>query len=123
MTKLFTVGTLKRGFALNWALDGSQYLGEYRSIERFPLLVAGSYYAPMFLNQPGVGRRVIDPLESIGRPGNLRIALRVEAFLGGETCDAFAYAKAPALATPVISGYLNNYRDRRFIPSWQRHSV
>jgi gamma-glutamylaminecyclotransferase len=96
MLKLFAVGTLKRSFA---ALEGSQYLGKYRSVKRFPLLIAGPWYAPMLLNQPGLGRRIIgelyelddailtriDPLESIGQPGNLRIALTVSR-LG--RCDA-----------------------------------
>jgi gamma-glutamylaminecyclotransferase len=136
MARLFAIGTLKRGFALGHALDGSQYLGENRSVERFPLLVAGSWYAPMLLNQPGLGRRIadelyelddtilarIDSLESIGQPGNLRIVLMVEAIPGGETCEAFAYAKAPELASPIHSGYLKDYQDRRFIPPWQRHS-
>jgi gamma-glutamylaminecyclotransferase len=98
--------------------------------------VAGPWYAPMLLNRPGLGRRVIgelyelndailariDPLESMGQPGHLRITLKVEAISGGETCDALAYAKEPELATPVSSGYLNDYRDRRFIPPWRRHS-
>jgi gamma-glutamylaminecyclotransferase len=63
----------------------------------------------------------IDPLESLGRSGNLRILLRVESVSGSGTRDAFVYAKAPELATPVNSGYLDTYRDRRFIPPWQRH--
>ena len=137
MLKLFAVGTLKRGFALSYALEGSQYLGKYRSVKRFPLLIAGPWYAPMLLNQPGLGRRIIgelyelddailtriDPLESIGQPGNLRIALTVEAVSGGEAYNAFAYAKAPELATPVHSGYLDDYQDRRFIPPGQRQAL
>jgi gamma-glutamylaminecyclotransferase len=134
VVKLFALGTLKRGFALNYALDGAQYLGQYRSIECFPLVIAGPWYAPMLLNQPGLGRRIIgelyelnplilariDPLESIGRPGNYRIRIRVAPIKSGVEREAFAYAKAPDLATPLHSGYLDAYQDRRFIPPWQR---
>ena len=136
MVKLFAIGTLKRGFALSHALDGSQYLGKYRSVERFPLLVAGPWYAPMLLSQTGLGRHItgelyelddailarVDPLESIGRPGNLRIRILVGTLKNGPESEAHAYAKAPELATPVHSGYLNDYQDRRFIPPWQRHA-
>jgi gamma-glutamylaminecyclotransferase len=132
--RLFALGTLKRGFAISDALNGSRYLGQYRSVERFPLLIAGPWYAPMLLNQPGLGRHIagelyelddailarIDPIESIGRAGNLRIQILVAPSSGGPACDALAYAKEPALATPVHSGYLADYQDRRFIPPWQR---
>jgi gamma-glutamylaminecyclotransferase len=88
----------------------------------------------MLLNQPGLGRRIIgelyelnplilariDPLESIGRLGNYRIRIRVAPIKSGSECEAFAYAKAPDLATPLHSGYLDTYQDRRFIPPWQR---
>src|SRR5262245_41232882 len=132
--KLFALGTLKRGFALSYVLDGAQYLGQYRSIERFPLVSAGACYAPMLLNQSALGRRIIgelyelnaamlariDPLESIGQPGNFRIRIRVTPVKSGAECEAFAYAKAPDLATPVHSGYLEAYLDRRFISPWER---
>jgi gamma-glutamylaminecyclotransferase len=99
------------------------------------MLVAGPWYAPMLLNQPGLGRHIvgelyelddtilarIDLLESLGKPGNLRITIMVAPLGSGSKCEAFAYAKTPDLATPVHSGYLDDYRDRRFIPPWQRH--
>jgi gamma-glutamylaminecyclotransferase len=136
MLQLFTVGTLKRGFALSHVLDGSRYVGRYRSVARFPLVVAGQWYAPMLLDQPGLGRRVvgelyeldeailarIDPLESLGQHGNLRIKIRVVPLSAGAECEAFAYAKAPELATPVHSGFLDDYRDGRFIPPWRRRA-
>ncbi|MFZ0854586.1 MAG: gamma-glutamylcyclotransferase family protein, partial [Hyphomicrobiaceae bacterium] len=89
---------------------------------------------PMLLNQPGLGRHVvgelyeleeaildrIDPLESIGQAGNLRINILVTPLADDEHKEAFAYAKAPELATPVHSAYLDDYQDRRFIPPWRR---
>ena len=88
----------------------------------------------MLLNQPGNGRHIagelyeldetmlarIDGLESIGQPGNLRITVRVSDMSGGSEREAFAYAKAPQLATLIHSGYLDDYQDRRFIPPWER---
>lgn len=117
MVKLFALGTLKRGFPLSYALEGSQYLGPYRSVERFPLLIAGQWYGPMLLDQPGRGRHIlgelfelddamlarIDRLESIGQPGNSRITVRVIQLSGAAECDAFAYANAPWLATRCIA--------------------
>lgn len=47
MVRLFAVGTLKRGFPLSHAREGSQYLGVFRSVERYPLVLAGPWYAPM----------------------------------------------------------------------------
>ncbi len=91
----------------------------------------------MLLDQPGQGRHVVgelyeldeailahlDPLESIGQPGNLRITITVAPLSGDAGCEAFAYAKTPELATPVHSGYLAEYLDRRFIPPWQRQAL
>jgi gamma-glutamylaminecyclotransferase len=134
MARLFALGTLKRRFPLCYALEGSQYLGPYRSVERFPLVIAGPWYSPMLLDEAGHGRHIlgelyevnettlarIDGLESVGQPGNFRITVRVTQPTGTEECEAFAYAKAPELATPVHSGYLAEYHDRRFIPPWER---
>jgi gamma-glutamylaminecyclotransferase len=39
---------------------------------------------------------------------------------GSERCAAFAYVKAPELATPAHTGYLDDYQDRRFIPPSRR---
>ena len=63
---------------------------------------------------------LIDPLKSIGQAGNLRINILVTPLADDEHKEAFAYAKAPELATPVHSAYLDDYQDRRFIPPWRR---
>jgi gamma-glutamylaminecyclotransferase len=135
MHRLFVFGTLKRGFALHDAgLRGANCVGDYRTVERYPMLIAGPGFTPMMLHQPGVGLAVkgelyevddaqlaaLDRLESVGKPGNFRVSLAVERVNGGERCAAFAYVKAPELATPVHSGYLDDYQDRRFIPPSRR---
>jgi len=135
MHKLFVFGTLKQGFPLHeQGIRGAEYLGAYRTVERYPMLVAGRWFAPMMLNQPGVGLMVkgelyevddarlaaIDLLESIGKPGNLRVSVEVKRIGGDEACSAFVYAKSPELATPAHTGYLDDYQDRRFIPPSHR---
>jgi gamma-glutamylaminecyclotransferase len=135
VTRVFVFGTLKKGFALHdQGLRGARCLGRYRMVERFPLLIAGPWFAPMMLDQPGNGRHVtgelydvdearlalLDRLESVGRPGNFRRRVEIEPIDGGARCRAQAYMKAPALATPAHSDYIEDYQDRRFIPPDRR---
>jgi gamma-glutamylaminecyclotransferase len=129
MKRIFAFGTLKRGFPLHReGLARANYLGDGRTVERFPMLIAGPWFAPMMLNRPGSGFRVhgelyeiedaqlaiIDALESIGQPGNERIVVEVELSEGGRSA-AFAYVKSPDIATPAHSGLLADYQDRRFV--------
>ena len=132
--KLFVFGTLKRGFPLHDGIAGARFLGEHRTVERFPLMIAGPWFAPMMLNEPGFGHQVlgelyevdedrlvhIDAMESIGQPGNLRILIDVAPIPGGPSTRAYAYMKSRALADPAHSDYLWSYQDRRFIPPDQR---
>jgi gamma-glutamylaminecyclotransferase len=62
----------------------------------------------------------LDALESVGRPGNMRIVVEVEPLDGGFVCRAIMFVKSPELASPVHSGYLETYQDRRFIPPGER---
>jgi gamma-glutamylaminecyclotransferase len=135
MKRIFAFGTLKRGFPLHAeGLGGAKYLGPYRTVERFPMFVAGPWFAPMMLDCPGTGLQVrgelyeiedsrltvLDTLESVGKPGNFRRLVQVEPIGQGRLCSAFAYIKSPELATPVHTGYLEDYQDRRFVPPNQR---
>jgi len=134
--KVIALGTLKRGFPLHHGLTGAQFCGEYCTVERFPMLIAGPWFAPMILNEPGVGHRLfgelyevggsclarLDKMESIGQPGNFRVAIEVAPVDGGKSSIAFAYMKSRALAEPIHSDYLACYHDRRFIPPERRGS-
>jgi gamma-glutamylaminecyclotransferase len=127
--------TLKRGFSLHHGLSGCGFLGEYRTVERFPMVIAGPWFAPMMFNEPGVGHQVlgelydvdepglvrIDSMESIGQPGNLRVLIDVSPTNESTSSRAFAYMKSRALADPIHSEYLSSYQDHRFIPP-ERHS-
>jgi gamma-glutamylaminecyclotransferase len=135
MLRVFAFGTLKKGFPLHEAgLGGAGYLGVYETVERFPLVVAGRWFAPMMLHQPGAGLHVkgelyeiaetllpaLDTMESVGKPGNLRLLVQVRSIADAQSCSAFAYLKAPELATPRHTGFLRDYQDRRFIPPGER---
>jgi gamma-glutamylaminecyclotransferase len=131
MEPVFVYGTLKRGFPLHGrALTDAVCRGSYRTTERFPMFVAGDWFAPMMMNEPGSGRHVvgelyevenwrlklIDEMESIGAPGNLRVSISVEPINGGCACQAIAYMKSRELAVPVHTPCLDEYHDRRFVP-------
>ena len=132
---LFVFGTLKKGFPLHAPmLDGGLYIGNFRTVLPYPMLIAGPWFAPMMLPEPGTGHRVrgelyrveeahlrrIDAVESVGIRGNHRIEIEAEPLEGGQQVLAFAYAKSAELATPVHSGFLEDYQDRRFVPPWRR---
>jgi gamma-glutamylaminecyclotransferase len=52
----------------------------------------------------------------VGKPGNFRVVLGVETLDGARSWQAFAYMKGKQLATPLHTGYLETYEDRRFVP-------
>jgi gamma-glutamylaminecyclotransferase len=135
MHLVFACGTLKKGFPLHEVgLGGSRCLGALRTVERYPLVVAGPWFAPMLLYEPGLGRQVIgelyqvddhrlsllDKLESIGKPGNDRFTIMVESTAQPVIRSAYAYFKSRDLAVPLHTGFLADYQDRRFIPPDQR---
>ncbi|POH31640.1 MULTISPECIES: gamma-glutamylcyclotransferase family protein [Sinorhizobium] len=130
---VFIFGTLKKGFPLHRrGLAHAAYLGPYRTAANYPMLVAGPWFAPMMFHEPGSGLRVsgelyaIDPAtlerldRTIGKPGNFRRRIRVVPRRHGRRCEALAYFKARFLASPVHTGYLRSYEDRRFVPPWRR---
>jgi gamma-glutamylaminecyclotransferase len=135
LAKVFVFGTLKTGFPLHEVgLGDAVPIGAYRTVECYPMLVAGQCYAPMMLHEPGRGLRVrgelyeidrvrlrsLDAIESVGTPGNLRIMIDIEPLNGGPRVSAYAYMKSADLAVPAHTGWLDDYQDRRFIPPWSR---
>ncbi|XP_074316577.1 putative gamma-glutamylcyclotransferase At3g02910 [Silene latifolia] len=95
-TKIFTYGTLKKGFSNHKLMielinaGEARYLGTYQTEDRFPL-VCGPYRVPFLLNFPGRGRAVvgeiyeisptsltrIDELEGVSRGHYQRLPIRV----------------------------------------------
>ncbi|XP_026886871.1 gamma-glutamylaminecyclotransferase C [Electrophorus electricus] len=63
MTNIFVYGTLKKGQPnhyrmLNTANGRAEFLGCARTIDKYPLVIAGKYNIPFLLNVPGEGQRV-----------------------------------------------------------------
>ena len=136
--KVFVFGTLKRGFPLHdTVLSDSTFLGDYKTRQPYPMVVAGPWFAPMMFDEPGEGLQVIgelyevgdgilaalDRLESISEPGNLRVPIEIKSIEGTSRHFAHAYMKTRALARPMHTGYLPAYHDRRFVPFDQRPRV
>lgn len=130
-SNLFVFGTLKKSFPLHDpGLRGSQFIGLYRTQERYPLVIAGPWFAPMMFDEPGKGHKVrgelyrvhalqlaaLDQIESIGQPGNLRLEITVEPLAEGSSVQAFVYMKARDVAGGLYhSGLLESYEDDCFI--------
>ncbi len=132
---VFAFGTLKRGFPLHvQGLGRARNLGAARTVLAYPMLIAGPWFAPMMFDEPGTGHRVLgelyevdettlaelDRMESVGQPGNFRVVVAVEGLPGLTRHDAFVFVKSRSLAILTHSEYLEDYQDRRFIPSAQR---
>ena len=135
MHKVFAFGTLKRGFPLHErGLSGAAFLGRCRTLEAYPMFVAGPWFAPMMLDRRGAGTRVfgelyevdddrlalIDDLESIGKTGNFRRIIVVEHLERTGRHAAVVYMKSAELARPAHTGYLDDYQDGRFVPPERR---
>lgn len=138
MPLVFIYGTLKQGFPLHdKGLLGAPFLGVYRTVDAYPMLIAQNFYGPMMLDKPRHGLRVdgelyevdedrlekLDKLEAVGEPGSFRSILLVEPKDGGVRTKAIGLMKSENWLQPVHSGYLSDYQDRRFIPPWQREGA
>jgi len=136
MHEVFVFGTLKRGFANHEPLlRDVECLGEWITVARYPLLIAGRWFSPVMLPEPGVGERVtgelyavddallaqLDRLESTHLPdGYRRHAIAVACCRTGRQSHAQAYMKERRLLTLVHSGYLARYEDDRYVPQARR---
>lgn len=57
LASLFVYGTLKRGFALNSALQSASFAGSAITVDKLPMEVRGRPF-PFLYNMPGRGRQV-----------------------------------------------------------------
>lgn len=55
---MFVYGSLKRGFSHSRLMDRATYIGEFRTLRRYPLVVAGKSLSPYLLDIPEKGSRV-----------------------------------------------------------------
>lgn len=93
MHHVFVYGTLKRGYPnAHIGMPRSTFLGDYRTAQRYPLIIANGGYVPNLINEPGNGYQVtgelyevddsilseLDQLESTHLPNGYR---RAEIFI------------------------------------------
>ena len=59
MHQVFVYGTLKRGYPnAHIGMPRATFIGNYRTLERYPLVVGGQWFSPNLLNEPGTGHQV-----------------------------------------------------------------
>ncbi|MDJ0610502.1 MAG: gamma-glutamylcyclotransferase family protein [Kiloniellales bacterium] len=137
MHRVFVYGTLKRGFPYHQTgLAGQRFLAVCRTLEAFPLVIAGPWFSPVLIAEPGAGRRVLgelyavdgdglallDRLEGTHLPGGYeRIEIAV-SIAGAEDPDpAWTYVKAREGIGEVHTDFLEEYRhDPHYVPASRR---
>ena len=63
---VFVYGTLKQGHANHDLLPSSMFVGECSTVARWPLVIAGKWYSPILIIDPGLGCEVKGELYSMG---------------------------------------------------------
>uniref|UniRef100_A0A8C6TRK7 Gamma-glutamylaminecyclotransferase n=1 Tax=Neogobius melanostomus TaxID=47308 RepID=A0A8C6TRK7_9GOBI len=110
MARVFVYGTLKKGQPNYYRMFDSsngttQFLGTAKTVERFPLVIAGTYNIPYLLNIPGQGHQVHGEIYQVddqmlrfldafeGVPTHYQrtaTKLEVKEWAGGETLETLA---------------------------------
>ena len=132
--KVFVYGTLKRGFPNHdqW-MAGFEYLGAYRTMLAYPLLIGGPWFTIQMLPEPGCGHRVdgelyrvdddglalLDQLESVGKAdGYTRQVIDVESSSNQVETGVWTYFKERSYVDPVHGAPLKCYQlDPRYVPA------
>uniref|UniRef100_A0A8U7NJZ6 Gamma-glutamylaminecyclotransferase n=1 Tax=Corvus moneduloides TaxID=1196302 RepID=A0A8U7NJZ6_CORMO len=70
MARVFVYGTLKKGqpnykHMINTAKGLAKFQGRGRTVEKYPLVIAGKYNIPYMLNIPGTGHHVAGEIYSV----------------------------------------------------------
>jgi gamma-glutamylaminecyclotransferase len=128
---VFVYGTLKRGFPnYDESLYGSCYCGIGKSVDTYPLLIAGKFYSPVLVAEKGSGLNVsgelydvgseilcaLDRLEGVGETwGYYRINIEIRQE-SGSVVSATTYVKNSEDLGPIHSGPLSSYEiDERYV--------
>jgi gamma-glutamylaminecyclotransferase len=121
MPLFFACGTLKRGFPLHErGLSDARFTGAARTLQPYPMVIAGDRFAPMILREPGVGKHVegelfeldtsalkkLDWIESVGRPGNFRDITSVERLDDGTILQGVDFLQVASARGPDALGLL-----------------
>ncbi|MCI4378174.1 hypothetical protein PGIGA_G00212910 [Pangasianodon gigas] len=119
MTRIFIYGTLKKGQPNHYRMldttkGNVKFLGRARTVDKYPLVIAGKYNIPFLLNMPGEGQRVQGEIYSVDDPmlkfldwfescpkmyQRTQVLLEIEEWVGegegtpkvGSTTEAFVY--------------------------------
>ena len=125
--RIFVYGTLKKGFPNHDRyMQSAEKLGDYRTVENYPLFLIGKSYVPCMINAPGQGQQIegelyevdddclkrLDALERVKKPDGYRrckICLRSVAKRDALTLEAYAYLIPPQFAQDRRSDCLKIY--------------
>lgn len=126
-TLVFVYGTLKSGFP-NHArfLGGARRVGEFQTVEAFPLVLNGKRCSPCLIDRPGAGETVqgevyaadagtlaaLDRLErTAAADGYHRRAIMVRPVVGSikAAISVHTYLKAPHLVDAAETGHISVY--------------
>lgn len=126
--RIFMYGTLKKGFPNHDRyMQSAEKLGNYRTVENYPLVLIGQRYVPCMINTPGEGDHIegelyevdddclkrLDALERIKKTDGyrrLRIKVRSVEKHNAVIVEAHAYLIAPKFAKDRRSDNLKTYR-------------
>jgi gamma-glutamylaminecyclotransferase len=125
---IFVYGTLKKGFPNHDRyMQSAEKVGNYRTVENYPLVLIGQRYVPCMINAPGEGEHIegelyevdddclkrLDALERIKKPDGyrrLKICLKSVEKYNAVSLEAHAYLISPKFAKDRRSDYLKIYR-------------
>ena len=135
MNRIFVYGTLKRGYPnFDVGMDGTEFVGEYRTIERYPLVIGGPWFTPNLIDEPGTGHQVtgevftatdeavafLDRFETTHIPtGYRRVERSFESLQGSEVTSAWVYVRDRANIEQIVEELTDTYplESRYVIPS------
>jgi gamma-glutamylaminecyclotransferase len=133
---IFVYGTHKRGFACHAPLlDSATFVGTFRTLEAYPLIVTGPFFSPILLNAPNSGDRVfgevfaiddktleaLDRAENIQSPLFSRNVLPVAATADPSfTANTHVYMADPELTSPASTPTISDYQCHNYVPRHRR---
>ncbi len=139
MHQVFVYGTLKRGYPnAHIGMPRATFLGNYRTVECYPLVVGGRWFVPNLLNEPGQGFQVtgeayavddtvlaeLDDLESVHlATGYRRVEIAVEPMDAASPAlgTVWTYLRERHHIDGIHEGPMATYPlDNRYVPSAQR---
>lgn len=139
MHQVFVYGTLKRGYPnAHIGMPRATFIGNYRTAERYPLVIGGNWFSPNLLNEPGTGHQVtgevyavddavlaeLDDLESVHLPtGYVRLEIPIEPLdVSARPLPAvWTYLRERRHLEIIHDGPLATYPlDPRYVPSHMR---